>query len=144
MSEVYTAIAIDNTKNRYLFYVYDKNECAEFPNDLSAVYMFVRETKCKDNKVCYQPLYVGETGELGIRFSKHHKEKECASFGYTHIFVRPTPPCNRNLIETVLFHHYVPICNDQSLPECLNNKAYIENARNLRIGRSEKKQNPMS
>lgn len=143
MPAYYTATAFDNDKNKYLFYVFDKSARKKFPEKFSAVYMFVRELKCRYG-VCYLPLYVGETEELGIRFSNHHKEEKCTEYGFTHIFVSPTKKEDFTRYETALFHHYVPICNDQPLPEALNNDSYIENARRHYIGRSERLQEPWS
>ena len=139
----YSATALDNDGHRYLFYLFDKNSKSQFPRSMSAVYMFVREQKCLHDVVCYQPLYVGETTELGVRFSNHHKEAACTLHGYTHIFVRPTSKEHLTLYETALFHHYVPVCNDQDLPAHLDNSSYIKAARMLRIARSERLQSPL-
>ncbi|MCY4445471.1 MAG: GIY-YIG nuclease family protein [Rhodobacteraceae bacterium] len=74
-------------------------------NDVSAVYIFT--------DIEHNPLYIGETDELGTRIRNHEKLNCVNSLGCAFICIRQEGKVNRESIEKKLINYYKPHCNDQ-------------------------------
>jgi hypothetical protein len=72
-------------------------------------YVFAREVTPGH----WAPVYIGETGDLSTRFDDHHKAKEIAKHGATHICVHASSSNKQQRLneETDLVRKWAPPCN---------------------------------
>ena len=93
---------------QYPFGVYTKDSTFTDDKNLGAVYIFSKD----GHKM--EPLYIGETNELGTRMA-HHEKWECVEqHGCTHICIMYSPHIrDRKEAETDLRNNYDTPCNRQ-------------------------------
>jgi hypothetical protein len=95
----------------YFFEIYPKG--TTFKN-IGAVYIFIKKILNSSGKPSYEPLYIGESSELGERIKNHNKEKCVEKNGYTHICILPIEEEKHRLeIESDLIHKCNTPCNKQ-------------------------------
>lgn len=79
---------------------------------IAACYIFTKQT---DNNR-WSAIYIGETGDLSVRFDDHHKMICCYNEGATHICVYTTEMEDKSVrlsVEEDLIENYRPLCNSQ-------------------------------
>lgn len=103
--EIITAQGASN--NSYRFEVYPHNTTF---NDIGAVYIFA-----KKNGSQYEPLYIGESGELGKRIANHEKMPRALAHGCNCICVHQEPNYQTRLDKETDLRRAYPntVCNDQ-------------------------------
>jgi len=105
MAKVDTISATGDSGRSYSFDVYPWGPSF---NSAGAVYMVL-----KKNGSNYDPIYIGQTGDLSERFDNHHKRDCFDRHGKTHIAVHGGSSESRRFdIETDLVRNYSPVCND--------------------------------
>lgn len=83
----------------------------QFEDDASAVYIFTKRT-VRDGKGSHSLLYIGETGELGVRIEDHEKWPCVKAEGCNCICVHfVNGKANRKAIEKAFLDKYDPPCN---------------------------------
>lgn len=100
-----TLVVEDSHGYEYDFGLYSKD--TQFKN-VSAIYIFV---KLQNGE--YNPLYIGQSTELGTRLSNHEKKAELVRAGFTHYLVRQFDESQLDEKEKSFIQQYSPEFNTQ-------------------------------
>lgn len=93
------------SKRTYKFDLYPKSYSW---NSVAGVYLVLRQSMSK-----YDPIYIGETSDLGDRFQNHHKRTCFERNGWTHLgFLHEKNLKKRRAIESDILGNYKWYCND--------------------------------
>jgi hypothetical protein len=102
-------VTLKGASAEYTFDFYPLN--AKFKGDYSAVYAYTKRV-VSDGKGRQTLLYIGETGELGVRHANHEKLPRVERYGGTHIAILGANETRRMEIEGDLLDAHAPPCND--------------------------------
>jgi len=94
---------------KYNFNVYSKD--TEF-NEIGAVYFITRRAKNVEGEFRHTPIYIGQTGDLSVRFDNHHRLDCFKRHNWNCICVhRDDNESSRLKKESDLIDAYDPPCN---------------------------------
>lgn len=98
---------------KYEFGIYTSD--TDFKDDFPCVYLFTKRAKSSDGKFSHKLLYVGETEQLGIRLSGHHKLEKAKKLGMNCVCVHHETGEEARLDKETDLRHANPgcPCNDQ-------------------------------
>jgi hypothetical protein len=108
MAKVGSTVFFGVSRQAYAFEVWTLDSSF---NDVAVVYVFAKPTHAAG---LYQPVYIGETGQLGTRLTNHEKWPCVRREGATLLAVHHEPNAQTRLNkEADLRAQYDPACNRQ-------------------------------